>query len=155
MADKKISALTEIAQADIENDVLLHVVDNPSATPVNKKMSIGSMFENIPTHLAVNDFTTVTAGNSTAHTTFGTVFDIASFASSQSFTLANGTHNGQIKVFYASTDGGSKTATVNITNALTSHNQIVFDTAGEAVICVYNSTLSKWFVIANYGATIS
>ena len=32
MADKKISALSQIADADIESDVLLHIVDNPSAT---------------------------------------------------------------------------------------------------------------------------
>ena len=45
MADKKISALTQVADADIGADDLLHIVDNPGGTPVNKKMTIGQIFE--------------------------------------------------------------------------------------------------------------
>jgi hypothetical protein len=155
MADKKISALSQIADADIESDVLLHIVDNPSATPINKRMTVGQMFENIPTHLAVDDFTTLTVTSAALNTTFGTVLDVANFASSLTFTLADGTDNGQLKVIYASSDHASYTATVNVTNALTSHNSIVFNDGGQAVLLVWNSTVGKWFVLANYGATIS
>ena len=45
MADKKISALTAVADTDIGADDLLHIVDNPGGTPVNKKMTIGQLFE--------------------------------------------------------------------------------------------------------------
>ena len=34
MADKKISALTAVADADIGGDDLLHIVDNPGGTPL-------------------------------------------------------------------------------------------------------------------------
>ena len=39
MADKKISALTQVSDTDIGADDLLHIVDNPGGTPVNKKMT--------------------------------------------------------------------------------------------------------------------
>ena len=41
MADKKISALSAVADSAIGADDLLHIVDNPGGTPVNKKMTIG------------------------------------------------------------------------------------------------------------------
>ena len=44
MADKKISALTQVSDTDIGADDLLHIVDNPGGTPVNKKMTIGQLF---------------------------------------------------------------------------------------------------------------
>ena len=40
-------------------DVLLF--DDPSGTPVNKRLNIGSLFENIPTHIAMDDIVTASA----------------------------------------------------------------------------------------------
>ena len=66
MADKKITALTVMNGSEVSATDILHVVDDPSGTPVNKRLNIGSLFENIPTHIAIDDIVTVSASGSIA-----------------------------------------------------------------------------------------
>ena len=52
MADKKITALTDLGTALADAD-LFHVVDDPSGTPINKKISAANVFNNIPSFLGL------------------------------------------------------------------------------------------------------
>ena len=52
MADKKVTQLTDLGDGLAAVD-LFHVVDDPSGTPINKKIAAQDIFNNIPTWLGL------------------------------------------------------------------------------------------------------
>ena len=52
MADKKVTALTDLGD-NIASADLFHVVDDPSGTPINKKIAAEDVFNNIPSFLGL------------------------------------------------------------------------------------------------------
>lgn len=154
MADKKISALTQVSDADIGADDLLHIVDNPGGTPVNKKMTIGQLFENIPTHLAIDDITTLTEASVTLASSAVSALDGSVWPGDKSFTLDNGTDTGQLKFIYLKTEPASSfSARITVDSwgySTDTTEQIVLDTLGQGVICFWDG--SNWYPLSTMPA---
>ena len=141
MADKKITAFTDLSRGIASVD-LFHVVDDPTGTPINKKVSVANVFNRIPTFIATNstEALTNTATALSVSTAFSTV-DSSSGATGVS--LAAGVA-GQIKTVICTTAGNN----ITITPAATvgSGTTIVLDAAGETVTLMYTGT--AWAAIA-------
>jgi hypothetical protein len=139
MADKKITALTEIAAGDVNSVDLLHIVDNPSGTPINKKMSLARLFNNLPTYIAFDDVESLTTSAVISVTKAVTQINMASVSGDQQFTLAKGTSVGQIKIIVRLDDQDTDNCDITVenwcANPAVAAPQILLE-AGGAVVCI-------------------
>ena len=151
MADKKITALTALGTG-LAGEDLFHVIDDPSGTPVNKKITVDNVFGYIPSLIALNQTAQAISGNTAPNIT-ATISHITTGAGATAATLTNtSVKNGMIKIIVCTVAGGGA-YTLTVTGAPAAYNSIVFDAAGESVILL--NTNSEWHVIASNGVTIS
>ena len=138
MADKKITALN--ASTALSTDDLFHVVDDPSGSPTNKKITNANVFNKIPGWIGFSDTpqALTAAGAVSITTTLTTVASSAGIA----LTLANGTQ-GQIKIIVFITDGGDAVLTPATMNDGTT---LTFADAGDSAILIWIGS-SGWQVI--------
>ena len=152
MADKKITALTDLGTAIADVD-LFHVVDDPSGTPINKKISAANVFNNIPSFLGLaqaSEAITADASSQVANITSAvTVVDATSAVGNLS--LADGAE-GQIKTFINVSTSGTNNVVITPTN-LRGGTTITLNAEGETVTCMFKN--AKWNVLAGNGYAVA
>ena len=151
MADKKITQLTDLGDGLASVD-LFHVVDDPSGTPINKKITAENVFNNVPTWIGLASTSqTITGDGSTSSAIEITnpVTEVDATSGAAPVTLADGS-NGQIKTIINVSSSGTNAVTITPAN-LRGYTSIVLNAPGETVTCMFKN--SNWNIIAGNGYT--
>ena len=152
MADKKITALTDLGTAIADVD-LFHVVDDPSGTPINKKISAANVFNNIPSFLGLaqaSEAITADASSQVANIT-SAVTEVDATSAVGNLSLADGAE-GQIKTFINVSTSGTNNVVITPTN-LRGGTTITLNAEGETLTCMFKN--AKWNVLAGNGYAVA
>jgi len=152
MEDKKVTQLTDPGDGLAAVD-LFHVVDDPSGTPINKKITAEDVFNNVPTWLGLNSTSqSVTADGSTslAIDITSAVTEVNATSAIATLTLADGA-NGQIKTIINVSTSGTNAVTITPSN-LRGFTSATLNAPGETVTLMFKN--SNWNVIGTGGTVV-